>query len=73
MNRTKEVIETNLREEQAGFRPKRLRVNHIFALKINTGENVQEQKPNATNVKDFKKYFHHYLDCLDYACLESAH
>lgn len=41
MNRTKEVIEANQREEQAGFRLERLCVNHIFALKINTGETVQ--------------------------------
>lgn len=35
-------------------------VSHIFALKINTEENVQSQKPHATNVKDFKKYLATY-------------
>lgn len=60
MNRTKEVVEEGQGDEQTDFRPKWVNVSHIFALKINTEDNVQLQKPHATNVKDFKKYLATY-------------
>ena len=60
MNRTKEVIEANQWDEQAGFRPKRWCVNHIFALK--TQEKMSNSKKHMPQMsKILKNIWQHVL------------
>ena len=57
LERLKKAIDERLREEQAGFKPKRSCIDHIFTLRIIIEDSVEFQSKLITNFVDFQKAF----------------
>ena len=55
IERLKKSLDERLREEQAGFRPKRSCIDHIFTLRIIIEDSIEFQSKLITNFVDFQK------------------
>ena len=60
LGRIRKTVDTNLRQEQAGFRPGRSCNDQIFALRQIIEKVAAWQKPVIVNYIDFRKAF----DCI---------
>src|SRR5579871_5851057 len=57
LERLKGQVDDKIREEQAGFRPKRSCIDQIFTLRTIIEESVEMQSPLIINFIDFQKAF----------------